>query len=94
MNIIETKNSIGPGNIVFVEVVSTGLTEVLSGFGKIGKSAESVASDACEPARSYLASGAAVGELGGSTTAATCVGRRCTFCECFRSLGSSRGSQT
>jgi RNA 3'-terminal phosphate cyclase (ATP) len=62
MNIIETKNSIGPGNIVFVEVVSTGLTEVFSGFGKIGKSAESVASDACESARSYLASGAAVGE--------------------------------
>jgi len=62
MNIIETKNSIGPGNIVFVEIVSTGLTEVFSGFGKIGKSAESVASDACESARSYLASGAAVGE--------------------------------
>jgi RNA 3'-terminal phosphate cyclase (ATP) len=35
---------------------------VFSGFGKIGKSAESVASDACESARSYLASGAAVGE--------------------------------
>ena len=62
MNIIETKNSIGPGNIVLVEVVSSGLTEVFSGFGKIGKSAESVASDACESARSYLASGAAVGE--------------------------------
>jgi len=62
MNIIETKNSIGPGNIVFVEVVSTSLTEVFSGFGKMGKSAESVASDACESARSYLASGAAVGE--------------------------------
>jgi RNA 3'-terminal phosphate cyclase (ATP) len=62
MNIIETKNSVGPGNIVFVEVVSSGLTEVFSGFGKIGKSAESVASDACESARSYLASGAAVGE--------------------------------
>jgi RNA 3'-terminal phosphate cyclase (ATP) len=48
MNIIETKNSVGPGNIVFVEVVSSGLTEVFSGFGKIGNSAESVASDACE----------------------------------------------
>jgi RNA 3'-terminal phosphate cyclase len=62
MNIIETKNSVGPGNIVFVEVVSSGLTEVFSGFGKIGKSADSVASDASESARSYLASGAAVGE--------------------------------
>jgi RNA 3'-terminal phosphate cyclase (ATP) len=62
MNIIETTNSVGPGNIVFVEVVSSGLTEVFSGFGKIGKSAESVASDACESARSYLACGAAVGE--------------------------------
>jgi RNA 3'-terminal phosphate cyclase (ATP) len=62
LKIIETKNSAGPGNIVFVEVVSSGLTEVFSGFGKIGKSAESVAGDACESARSYLASGAAAGE--------------------------------
>ena len=62
MKIIETKNSTGPGNIVFVEVVSSGLTELFCGFGKIGKSAESVAADVCESARSYLVSGAAVGE--------------------------------
>jgi RNA 3'-terminal phosphate cyclase (ATP) len=62
MKIVETKNSAGPGNIVFVEVVSSSLTEVFCGFGKIGKSAESVAAEACESARSYLASGAAAGE--------------------------------
>jgi RNA 3'-terminal phosphate cyclase (ATP) len=62
MKIMETKNSVGPGNIVLVHVVSTMLTEMFCGFGKIGKSAESVASDASESARSYLASGAATGE--------------------------------
>jgi RNA 3'-terminal phosphate cyclase (ATP) len=62
MAIQETKNSVGPGNIVLVEIMSSLLTEIFCGFGKIGKSAESVASDACESARSYLASGAAVGE--------------------------------
>ena len=62
MTILETKNSVGPGNIVLVEIVGTVLTEIFCGFGKIGKSAESVASNACESARSYLASGAAVGE--------------------------------
>jgi RNA 3'-terminal phosphate cyclase (ATP) len=62
MKIVETKNSVGPGNIVLVQVTSTVLTEMFCGFGKIGKSAESVASDACESARSYLASGAAAGE--------------------------------
>ncbi len=43
MKIIETKNSTGPGNIVFVEVVRSSLTEVFGGNGKIGKNAERVA---------------------------------------------------
>jgi RNA 3'-terminal phosphate cyclase (ATP) len=54
MKIMETKNSVGPGNIVLVQVASAVLTEMFCGFGKIGKSAESVASDASESARSYF----------------------------------------
>src|SRR5262249_34310233 len=40
--IVETKNSVGPGNIVMLEVVSTALTEIFSAFGKLGKSSQSV----------------------------------------------------
>jgi RNA 3'-terminal phosphate cyclase (ATP) len=60
--IVETRNSIGPGNIVQIELTSTNVTEVFCGFGRIGASAESVASEAAGAARSYLVSGAAAGE--------------------------------
>jgi len=60
--IVETKNSIGPGNIVLVELAGTNVTEMFCGFGRIGASAESVASEAADAVRSYLASGALAGE--------------------------------
>jgi len=60
--IVETRNSIGPGNIVLIELTSSNVTEVFCGFGRIGASAESVASEAADAARSYLVSGAAAGE--------------------------------
>lgn len=60
--IVETKNSVGPGNIVLIELSSSNFTEVFCGFGRIGASAESVASEAVDAARSYLVSGAAAGE--------------------------------
>lgn len=60
--IVETRNSIGPGNIVLVELTSTNMTEVFCGFGRIGASAESVASEAADAMRSYLVSGAVAGE--------------------------------
>src|SRR5580704_9782023 len=60
--IVETKNSVGPGNIVLIELASGNTTEIFCGFGRIGASAESVASEAADAARSYLVSGAAVGE--------------------------------
>jgi len=60
--IVETGNSVGPGNIVLIELTSGNVTEVFCGFGRIGASAESVASEAASAARSYLVSGAAVGE--------------------------------
>ena len=60
--IVETKNSVGPGNIVLIELSSSNFTEVFCGFGRIGASAESVASEAVDAARSYLVSEAAAGE--------------------------------
>ena len=60
--IVETRNSVGPGNIVLIELTSGNVTEVFCGFGRIGASAESVASEAAGAARSYLVSGAVAGE--------------------------------
>jgi RNA 3'-terminal phosphate cyclase (ATP) len=60
--IVETSNSVGPGNIVLIELASGTVAEVFCGFGRIGASAESVASEAAAAARSYLASGAVAGE--------------------------------
>jgi RNA 3'-terminal phosphate cyclase (ATP) len=60
--IIETKNSVGPGNIVLLELASSSAAEVFCGFGRIGANAETVASEAADAARSYLVSGAVAGE--------------------------------
>jgi RNA 3'-terminal phosphate cyclase (ATP) len=60
--IVETRNSVGPGNIVLIELASANVTEVFCGFGRIGASAESVAAEAADDVRSYLVSGAAAGE--------------------------------
>jgi RNA 3'-terminal phosphate cyclase (ATP) len=59
--IVETKNSVGPGNIVLIELTSN-VAELFCGFGRLGASAESVASEAADAARSYLLSGAVAGE--------------------------------
>ena len=56
--VIETSDSPGPGNVVLIEIGSDSITEVFSGFGRLGASAEKVASEAVGAARSYLASGA------------------------------------
>ena len=61
--IVETRNSVGPGNIVLIETeTTTGITEVFCGFGRLGTSAESVAAEAAAEARTYIASEGAVGE--------------------------------
>ena len=63
MQTIETRNSVGPGNVVLIEVgTSTGMMELFCGFGRLGASAESVATEAVKEARTYIASEAAVGE--------------------------------
>jgi RNA 3'-terminal phosphate cyclase (ATP) len=63
MQLVETRNSVGPGNVVLIEVgTSAGMTELFCGFGRLGASAESVATEAVKEARAYIASEAAVGE--------------------------------
>lgn len=52
----------GPGNILLITVEHDGVTEVFSGFGEKGTSAETVADAAATEARHYLESTAAVGE--------------------------------
>ncbi len=62
LQIVETRNSSGPGNVVMVELASEALVEIVTAFGKMGVSAEKVAAEAANQAREYLASEAAVGE--------------------------------
>lgn len=52
----------GPGNALLIEVAHEQVTELFTGFGERGVSAEAVADHAARQARRYLESGAAVGE--------------------------------
>jgi RNA 3'-terminal phosphate cyclase (ATP) len=62
-DVVQTRDSVGPGNVIFAELgTSTGLTQLFCGFGRLGASAEAVATEAANAARSYLVSGAAVDE--------------------------------
>ena len=62
-HIIEmTLDSAGPGNVVMIEIGTAEVTEIFTGFGQLGVTAENVAKVAAREAREYLASKAAVGE--------------------------------
>ena len=52
----------GPGNALLIEVAHEQVTEMFTGFGARGVSAETVANRVVQSMRGYLASGAAVGE--------------------------------
>jgi len=54
--------SSGPGNVLTIEIHSEHVTEVFTGFGKLGVSAEKVAAGAVREARAYLKAGVPVGE--------------------------------
>lgn len=58
----EIKNSKGPGNVLSIEIETEHLTEVFTGFGQKGISAETVASDVAKEAEVYLDSKTVVGE--------------------------------
>ena len=59
--IIEVPNSSGPGNAAVVEFVYEHITEVFSGVGERGRSAEVVARGIADEAREYIASQKPVG---------------------------------
>jgi RNA 3'-terminal phosphate cyclase (ATP) len=62
MEIIDTKESSGPGNVVMVEIESENITEICTAFGKIGVRSETVAQQAAVEAAQYAASTAFAGE--------------------------------
>jgi RNA 3'-terminal phosphate cyclase (ATP) len=51
----------GPGNVLLIEMESEHVTEVFTGFGEVGVTAEAVAERATQEARRYLAAGVPVG---------------------------------
>jgi RNA 3'-terminal phosphate cyclase (ATP) len=57
----EAQGSVGPGNVVMVELESKALVEVVTGFGERGVSAERVAANVAAEARELMASPAPVG---------------------------------
>lgn len=52
----------GPGNLVFAELAYEHVTELATGFGRVGTSAEHVAEETVQQIREYLKSTAPVGE--------------------------------
>jgi RNA 3'-terminal phosphate cyclase (ATP) len=61
LRIEHVRDAVGPGNVVTVELESAHVTEVFTGFGERGVSAERVGSDVADEARDYLAAGVPVG---------------------------------
>lgn len=55
-------NARGPGNVVSIEIVCERVTEVFTGFGARGVTAETVAQRTVQAAQRYLAADVAVGE--------------------------------
>jgi RNA 3'-terminal phosphate cyclase (ATP) len=53
--------SVGPGNILVLELAAGDVVEVVTGFGEKGVSAEQVAARACGEAKAWLSAGVPVG---------------------------------
>jgi RNA 3'-terminal phosphate cyclase (ATP) len=51
---VETKDSVGPGNVLLVECHAPEVVHVFTGFGKVGVAAEAVAGEAISQARNFL----------------------------------------
>ncbi len=61
--LIETiEHSPGPGNVVMIELEAEHVTEVFTGFGRLGVRAETVALEALSEAQEYLAASVPVGK--------------------------------
>jgi RNA 3'-terminal phosphate cyclase (ATP) len=53
--------SVGPGNILMIEAAYENVTEISSGFGKLGASSESIAKDAARRVAGFMATDAFAG---------------------------------
>ncbi len=62
LELVELHRSNGPGNVLVIETGFEQVTEVFTGFGERGVTAENVAKRTANEARSYLVSDAPVGE--------------------------------
>jgi RNA 3'-terminal phosphate cyclase (ATP) len=62
LQICQYPNEWGPGNVLTLEIESEHVTEVFTGFGMKGVTAQAVAERAVQPARRYLAANVPVGE--------------------------------
>jgi RNA 3'-terminal phosphate cyclase (ATP) len=62
LEVVETRNSSGPGNVVMIELEYEKVTEIFSAFGEKNTRAEVVAERAAKEAKAYLQTDAAVGE--------------------------------
>ena len=62
LHIEEVTNSAGPGNVLTVEIESEQITEVFTGFGERGVSAERVADKIVLEVKEYLSAGVPVGK--------------------------------
>lgn len=61
LGVMEEPDSSGPGNVLVLAVASEFVTEIFTGFGELGVSAETVAGRTVKEVREYLASGVPVG---------------------------------
>jgi RNA 3'-terminal phosphate cyclase (ATP) len=57
----EIRGALGPGNAVMVEIETEHHTEVFTAFGELNVRAEGVANEVAQDARTFIASGVAVG---------------------------------
>jgi RNA 3'-terminal phosphate cyclase (ATP) len=55
------ETSVGPGNVLMIVIEEQTVSEVVTGFGVKGVSAEKVAEDACDEAQAYLKAAVPVG---------------------------------
>jgi RNA 3'-terminal phosphate cyclase (ATP) len=62
LEVVEVRDSAGPGNALMLEIESAHATELITAFGRRGVPAEKVAGEAVAEAQRYLESGAPVGE--------------------------------
>ena len=59
---VETvEGCVGPGNVLLIVIEGDSATEIVTGFGSKGVSAEKIAADACDEAERYLRSDVPVG---------------------------------